>query len=149
MLTGLKRRQITQSQPAAVMLASVKALIVANEFLEALVEGLRADVSKGYARRLLPRKVQDLHRMNRAPFPMNWYDEKADNPAWIKALAGQRGRGIATSTSRRSLSLSTSMRRRRSATGNFRMALEVEGTITFPDSYQSKRERKLSVAGTR
>jgi hypothetical protein len=28
----------------------VKALIVANEFLEALVEGLRADVSKGYAR---------------------------------------------------------------------------------------------------
>ena len=49
-LTGLKRRQIKQSQPAAVMLASVKALIVANEFLEALVEGLRADVSKGYAR---------------------------------------------------------------------------------------------------
>jgi hypothetical protein len=29
-----------------------------------------------------------------------------------------------------------------------RMALEVEGTITFPDSYRSKRERKLSVAGT-
>jgi hypothetical protein len=25
-------------------------------------------------------------------------------------------------------------------------ALEVEGTITFPDSYRSKRERKLSVA---
>jgi len=85
---------------------------------------------------LAMRKVQDLHRMNRAPFPMNWHDEKADNPAWIKALAGQRGRGIATSTSRRSLSLSTSMRRRRSATGNFswtnRMALEMEGTIAFP-----------------
>jgi hypothetical protein len=29
---------------------AVKALIVANEFLEALVEELRADVSKGYAR---------------------------------------------------------------------------------------------------
>jgi hypothetical protein len=29
---------------------AVKALIVANEFLEAQVEGLRADVSKGYAR---------------------------------------------------------------------------------------------------
>jgi hypothetical protein len=28
----------------------VKALIVANEFLEALVEELQADVSKGYAR---------------------------------------------------------------------------------------------------
>ena len=29
---------------------AVKALIVANEFLEALVDELRADVSKGYAR---------------------------------------------------------------------------------------------------
>ena len=29
---------------------AVKALIVANEFLEAQVEELRADVSKGYAR---------------------------------------------------------------------------------------------------
>jgi hypothetical protein len=29
---------------------AVKALIVANDFLEALVEELRADVSKGYAR---------------------------------------------------------------------------------------------------
>jgi hypothetical protein len=29
---------------------AVKALIVANEFLEALVEELRADVSNGYAR---------------------------------------------------------------------------------------------------
>ena len=29
---------------------AVKALIVANEFLEDLVEELRADVSKGYAR---------------------------------------------------------------------------------------------------
>jgi hypothetical protein len=29
---------------------AVKALIVANEFLETLVEELRADVSKGYAR---------------------------------------------------------------------------------------------------
>jgi hypothetical protein len=29
---------------------AVRALIVANEFLEALVEELRADVSKGYAR---------------------------------------------------------------------------------------------------
>jgi hypothetical protein len=29
---------------------AVKALIVANEFLEALVEELQADVSKGYAR---------------------------------------------------------------------------------------------------
>jgi hypothetical protein len=29
---------------------AVTALIVANEFLEALVEELRADVSKGYAR---------------------------------------------------------------------------------------------------
>lgn len=30
--------------------AAVKALIVANEFLEAQVEELQADVSKGYAR---------------------------------------------------------------------------------------------------
>ncbi len=29
---------------------AVRAMIVANEFLEAQVEGLRADVSKGYAR---------------------------------------------------------------------------------------------------
>jgi hypothetical protein len=29
---------------------AMKALILANEFLEAQVEGLRADVSKGYAR---------------------------------------------------------------------------------------------------
>ncbi len=29
---------------------AVKALIVANEFLEAQIEALRADVSKGYAR---------------------------------------------------------------------------------------------------
>jgi len=35
---------------------AVKALIVANEFLEAQVEELRADVSKGYAR-LPPRKI--------------------------------------------------------------------------------------------
>ena len=32
------------------MRSTIRALIVANEFLEALVEGLRADVSKGYAR---------------------------------------------------------------------------------------------------
>jgi hypothetical protein len=41
---------------------AVKALTVANEFLEAQVEQLKADVSSGCAR-LLPWAVQDLHRV--------------------------------------------------------------------------------------
>jgi hypothetical protein len=45
---GLKRRAIAACGGDA--RDAVKALIVANEFLEAQVEELRADVSKGYAR---------------------------------------------------------------------------------------------------
>jgi hypothetical protein len=43
---------------------AVKALIVANKFLEAQVEKLRADVSSGYARGYY-RKIPDLHRLTK------------------------------------------------------------------------------------
>jgi hypothetical protein len=42
---------------------AVKASIVANEFLEAQVEQLRADVSRRIRARLLPWKIRDLHRL--------------------------------------------------------------------------------------
>jgi hypothetical protein len=48
--TGLMLRPMKPSRPAAAIRDAVKALIIANEFLEAQVWELQAAVSNGYAR---------------------------------------------------------------------------------------------------
>jgi hypothetical protein len=70
----------------------------------------------------------------------------------ITRLAGQRGRDICYQHVQAIIVAIDQYAEKALGNREFflnKPALEVEGTITFPDSYRSKRERKLSVAGTR
>ena len=87
-------------------------------------EGLRADVSKGYAR-------GHYHGSSRPT-----QDESSAVSERVQAIIVASDQYAKKALGNREFFLN-------------KPALEVEGTITFPDSYRSKRERKLSVAGTR